>query len=1165
MKNHKIRIYLPAFCMLLLTMPAFSKNCNVYTQILPTEIRVSASSSLSEFPVGAIVDGRGMQGEMHTSDNLGKNMWISKISTQKTRANEYTHEGIVWLLVEFENQARNVDCIKIWNHNQKQHTKRGLKKVYIEYSSDGKTWQLLKNEGFEYHIIDQAKGKALEPADFSLETNGIKVKYLCITADFDHGNYYHDGNKYTLREATDMNQNIDYYGLSEIRLYQKENKRIDYLNSVREMNIIALPGYLKTENGPSREYTIKLDSPLYCGGVVSMKMDGKRWEEIIKPNPMGIDLIEGKFPSGYMEESKELTFELHSLQGNLKKIAQIPGARKWTLYFLPHSHQDIGYTHRQDDVMKLQWRNLERAIDLMERTIDYPEGSRFKWNSEATWSVKGYLDHYQGTEKAKKLIKTIQNGNLGIDAALGSILTGICKQEELMHIFDDAHQISQQTGVEFNTAMMSDVPGQSWGYVTALAQNGIKYYSSGPNYVPFWGKAGSSRVGLFHVAWADIPFYWQSAGGTEKVLCWQTGKGYSWFHGWILDRLSSCGIDPIWEYLSELETKAYPYATSYLRYTIHGDNGPPDEQMPDIIKEWNEKYEFPQFRIGTTKELFTAFEKEYGDYLPVYQGDMTPVWEDGAASTARELTMNRASSERLNQSEILWSMISPKTFPAKDFTAAWRNVVLFSEHTWGASNSITEPESQFVKDQWNGKKIFAENAGNQSKLLYEKAFESLYNGNGHYIHVFNTNLWKRTDVVRLEKAIDLTNKILESPSGELIPVQKLNTGQWIFLAKDIPALSSSVYRIVDDKKRKASVESIIHGNIMDNGIIRLEIDKTTGTIVSFSKNGENFNYVAENGLNDYIYTGQMLKDLHKVEHIKRIITLDEGDVAATIRIESEAPGCRYLWRDITIYKGFERIDITNTLDKLNVYDKENVRFAFPFNIPNAEITLDMAMCEIHPEREQLTGSNKNFYTILNGLEIHNNLNQGIYFTTIDAPFVEIGEMSADSWRVNSRGLGWKTTATISPVIYSWVMNNTWGTNYKASQDSLASFNYSIELSDSCNIQLKRQGIEQTQKLIGISSNSADPVTNLFRLKGNSPIAISTIKPSDDGTGYIIRLQNMRNNSTHSSIEWGSIKIKKAYRCDNRQQVGNDFDYSSFWLKPFECITVKIIEETVLNN
>ena len=57
--------------------------------------------------------------------------------------------------------------------------------------------------------------------------------------------------------------------------------------------------------------------------------------------------------------------------------------------------------------------------------------------------------------------------------SLGSILTGISRQEELMHIFDDAHWISDEVGVELNTAMMSDVPGQAWGLVTAMAKNGV--------------------------------------------------------------------------------------------------------------------------------------------------------------------------------------------------------------------------------------------------------------------------------------------------------------------------------------------------------------------------------------------------------------------------------------------------------------------------------------------------------------------------------------------------------------------------------------------------------------------------------------------------------------------------------------------------------------------
>ena len=259
-----------------------------------------------------------------------------------------------------------------------------------------------------------------------------------------------------------------------------------------------------------------------------------------------------------MEEASRLEVTVSGRQGEVRKAFEVPGARKWVVCFFPHSHQDIGCTHRQDDVMRLQWRNLERAMDLADRTADYPDGARYRWNSETTWSVMGYLEEYAGTEKADRLIKAIQDGVINVAASLGSILTGISRQEELNHYFDDAHKIEEITGVECNTAMMSDVPGQVWGLATALAENGVDYFSPGPNYVPFYGKIGNDRAAAIHIKWGDRPFWWKSQSGDQKVRVWSAGRGYSWFHGWLAGRLSVCGLDPIWQDLTERETDEFP-------------------------------------------------------------------------------------------------------------------------------------------------------------------------------------------------------------------------------------------------------------------------------------------------------------------------------------------------------------------------------------------------------------------------------------------------------------------------------------------------------------------------------------------------------------------------------------------------------------------------------
>ncbi len=1156
----KNKRYLLAFLALITTFGLLAQSVKVYTPISSDQIKATASSEIS--PAADAVNGEGMQGNMHIAQNLGRQMWTSKASTQKVRANEFTKEGIVWFMCELGKTSApiQVDLIQIWNQNQIQHTRRGLKKVFIEYSEDGKNWKLLKNGNLDYHIINQSKGQNPEPADFTLETTGLKIKYLCITAAADgEGNYYDPNNSLIIREAADMNQNINYYGLSEIRFYQTDKKSVAKLDRITDMTFAPSQGYQKTKEGAAREYSLKLDKPLYTGGELLLEVNGKKRIEKIQPSPTGIYNIEGVFPAGYMEEAATMTVKLSSPQATISKNLTIAGARRWKLYFLPHSHVDIGYTHTQDDVMKLQWRNFDRALELIDRTANYPEGSRFKWNAEVTWALMGYLDHYKGTERYDKLVHAIQNGTFGVDASLGSILTGISKQEELMHMFDDAHRISKITGVEVNSAMMSDVPGQSWGLTTAMAQNGVKYYSPAPNYVPLYGKMGNDRAAQLHVKWGDKPFYWKSQSGTDKVLFWQTGRGYSFFHGWLANRLSACGVAPIWEYLSDLEFREYAYNTCYLRYTVDGDNGPPDQAMPDVIREWNEKYDSPQFYIGTTNEVFSGFEKEYGDQIPVYAGDMTPTWEDGAASTARELVMNRKSAERLNQTEILWSSLKPQKFPATDFLEAWKNVVLFSEHTWGASASGPEPESEFTKKLWAGKKMYADSADIQSQRLYSNVFTQVQSDNGKFIHVFNTNLWTRSDVVKFTTESDLTNKMVESPSGELSPIQKMNDNSWVFLAKDMPPLASSVYKIVDKKGKQTSSKSMVSDNVLDNGLVRIEIDKTKGTISSLSKVGEDFNYANERGLNDFIHTERFAVNPQWVDNIKSIKVINDGEVAATLRIESDAPGCRSLIRDVTVYKDLGRVDITNTIDKENIYKPEHVRFIFPFNIDHGEVSMDMAMAEMHPEREQLIGVNKNYYSIQNGLSV-SNLTHGIYLTTVDAPFVELGEMTADIWRTEKPGFGWRSSALISPKVYSWVMNNSWRTNYKASQEGLVTFCYSLELFDPFDPQLKKHASEQAQKMIAIVSDSPVGIESLFKLTGKNQVSVSTIKPSNDEQGYIVRLQNMNDQTVHSSFVWGSLQAKEIYPCDYNQQKTGSFDSSSFWLKPYECITLKVVSK-----
>ena len=309
------------------------------------------------------------------------------------------------------------------------------------------------------------------------------------------------------------------------------------------------------------------------------------------------------------------------------------------IWLLPHSHVDIGYSDPQPVVEKNHWRYFEEAIALAAKSAGYPEGARFKWNTEQAWAVETYFRQASEAEK-EAFIEALRRGTIELQATLAGVLTGLCHPEELIRLTAFARDLGRRAGVPVDSAMVTDIPGQSWSFVPALAMAGIKYVSSGPNYMPSLFDGGD-RIGWALKAWGDKPFYWRSPSGEERVLFWMAGRGYSWFHGLNMGSLVKAPPYRIFEYMDELAEKRYPYSMVQVRYTVGGDNGPPDATLAATVRSWNEKYVSPRIVIATASEMFAELERRHGAAIPEVRGDFTGYWEDGAASTARETAMSR--------------------------------------------------------------------------------------------------------------------------------------------------------------------------------------------------------------------------------------------------------------------------------------------------------------------------------------------------------------------------------------------------------------------------------------------------------------------------------------------------------------------------------------------
>jgi len=506
---------------------------------------------------------------------------------------------------------------------------------------------------------------------------------------------------------------------------------------------------------------------------VILEGDGERFEGTLELGYNNLQL-----PIPYSPEEREVAVSVRTKEKTYQESIVVRPVQEKICYLIHHSHVDIGYTHVQDEVERMQWSHLEKAVELAQKTQDYPPEARFKWNTEVMWHVDSYL-RQASEEKRYEMLKAIGNGWIELGALYANVLTGLCRPEELFRLMDSGRRVAQEARISLKSAMITDIPGYSWGLVPALYQAGIRYLALGTN--------TGHRIGSIKETWDDKPFYWVSPSGQEKIFCWIPQKGYSWFHTGLGSQKPAklLAEKPILDYLESLKESGYPYDLVIFHYNIGSDNGPPDPSLPDKIKAWNVKYASPKLVISTVSEAFARFEKRYGHQLPEVSGDFTGYWENGAASSARETAMNRVSAEKLVQSEILWSLRNRMDYPIDRFEEAWRQVLLFSEHTWGSWNSISDPDGDFTNQQWEIKKSFAEAADKQSTALLQDALYEELPGMKS-INIYNTQSWARTDLVLLSRELSQRGDRITDDTGNPVPSQRLTRGELAFLAEDIP-------------------------------------------------------------------------------------------------------------------------------------------------------------------------------------------------------------------------------------------------------------------------------------------------------------------------------------------------------------------------------------------
>jgi hypothetical protein len=829
--------------------------------------------------------------------------------------------------------------------------------------------------------------------------------------------------------------------------------------------------------------------------------------------------------------------------------------KEWEIFLVQHTHSDIGYTRPQTEILAEHLRYIDHALDYCDQTDHFPEASQFRWTCETSWSVREYLNS-RPREQVDRLVKRIREDRI---EATGMFLNfSEIIDEPALAAQTKTLRMLKNSGIDVTTAMQNDVNGIAWCLVDYFKHTDVRYLTMGVH-------AHRARLPFSK----PTAFWWQSPAG-NRLLAYRSEH---YMHGNTLSLLG--GQQHVFRanlsrYLSGLEEKGYPYDKISLQFSGYiTDNSPPSVKVCDIIREWNEKYESPKLRSALAKDFMVFLDEFHGEDIPALEVAWPDWWTDGVGSAANETKVVRNTHVEVASSETILSMVRllGEDFPAdiqRDIDAVYDNLLFYDEHTHGAAESVTAPLSQNSVNQWGMKSAYAWEAAKKSSLLQEKALAflepALNKSDISTIAVFNTLNWERSGMVYLfiEYGIIPENEAftITGPGGEEVAWQVYRRrmegayyGLWV---ENVPAMGYLTLQV--NVGQKSTVQKPASHTELENEFYVVTLDPKQGVIASIFDKELNMELVDAHdslSLGHFIY--EELDNRHELERLTntnrdtvykplgmrrtelsdiRVTKQESGSVYQSIFLQGNMPVCagrRGVEIEIRLYHRQKKMEMHYKMTKLPVYTPEAVYVAFPFKLDGGKLAFEAQGGVVYPGVNQLAGSSADWNTIQNFAAVKGEEAQ-IVFVSKDIPLVQFGDINTGRYYYRLK--------PETNHIYSWVLNNYWVTNFKASQQGELRWSYSITSSgDPSDMFATRFGLGERVPLISrvLMPSSRATGTELVSRSlldlGVPNLLLVNSTPSLDGKGIVLHLREVEGGHAIVDVrklqeETGALSIEE---------------------------------------
>lgn len=918
--------------------------------------------------------------------------------------------------------------------------------------------------------------------------------------------------------------------------------------------------------------------------LAMLQIGGNEYQQHVKtPEAFGETQIEFEIPEWQGAQSGALILQTPNAVRRFP--VELAPAKKWTIFIVPHEHLDIGFTDYAAKVAELHSQTLDGVIDLMREVPD------FRWTIDGYWVVDQYFNG-RSPERINQLLHLIKDGKITVPPQFANQHTGVASLEGLARSLYDSHSFAKRHDLPLGAAHITDVPSYSWSYASILHDAGVKYFAAGSN---SW-RAPAMLEGRWN---EKSPFYWEGPDG-GRVLMWYSRAYLQMATLFGTPPRLAAVRDSLPVFLQAYSGPNYK-ASAAIIFGTQLENTVLSKEQAYLRGEWQKHYAWPRLEYANFAEAMDEIEKQFGSDIPVYRGDLGPYWEDGFGSDSKHTSLHRQNQQRILSAEKLATipmLLNPEFRPDHRLLGqAWNNMLLFDEHTWTYVGATTQPENEQTENQLALKGARTTEAEREITESVQRSWaqvESFLSPKDPSLVVFNSLNWRRSGEVTFDLQDGLG--LFDTSTGKVVPYETESVGKSTplpgfgagyrrvrFEAEDVPGLGYKMFSL-RSVESSYSEQTTLAGTTFENSYYRITIDPSSGAVSSIRDkelNRELVDAASAYRFGSYLYVtgaddmpnnslyryGATLKppvlSIAGAAH-GRLLGAKQVPFGTIITTEASAPNTSTIRLQITLYNTKKQIDFAYRISKETTTKKESVYVAFPFATNYPEFGYDTQNGWVDPAKDELPGGSHEWYAVQHWAAVHD----GAFMAAViphDTPLVNFGDIVRGKWPTEFH----PPTATI----FSWVMNNYWGTNFAPQQGGEFTFRYSLVSASTLDpVSLTRSGNEAMTPLevdqVGASTIPGNwpgklPKDEASLLEVSNPsIAVSTWKLAEDGQGSILRLQETAGKPQSVGIRSAYLRMDQVWRCslleDNLQEL-NKIDRHSFEVevKPFEIVTLRL--------